>query len=52
MHFHNATFDLLVQQWANELRFHRRTALCSMPRRAAVNESLVAQICADLVMPE
>ena len=49
MHFHNATYDVLLQQWANALRFRRRDLVCSRPRSsrvAAADASLVARLCA------
>jgi hypothetical protein len=29
MHFNNATYDALVQQWANAVRLMRRSARCA-----------------------
>lgn len=48
MHFHNATYDVLLHQWANALRFHRRTTLCTTPLRASVNDSLISQLCTSV----
>ena len=49
MHFHNATYDVLLQQWGNALRFRRRELLCSRARTsrvaAAVNATLVERLC-------
>ena len=49
MHFHNATYDALLQQWGSALRFRRRELVCSRARSsrvaAAVNATLVERLC-------